>query len=191
MKPRVKSTEHQSLFLNTSRTRFVGTCFIVTLAVAVSFASLIAGDQVSGDGAVVTSLLRVLCLPEHYNGKRIRVSGYYASGREYSGLFLTKESAEMGDLESALWIDRPSEARSTNHIARIRAGHVILVGTFYCRPSGGVGHLGAWPAGVKDITLFVRTSEFSPRDLIIWCAISGIVVLISWLMVRKCQPGDK
>src|SRR5438094_9302910 len=108
---------------NMRSTALVRTCFIVTVALAADLASLVRGHQFSGDGVTATSLLRLLCHPEQYSGKRICVRGYYASGMEYSGLFLTKESAHSGDVESALWIDKPIVAGKTNHVDRIRTGH--------------------------------------------------------------------
>jgi len=121
-------------------------------------AYLVAVDGRSADftsltGTKVTSLARLLACPEQYDGKQVQVTGYYTSGFEHSSLSLTKESAQLGDAASAVWIDLPDLKTST--VKRVRRGYVRVVGVFHSDPNRGKGHLGLWPSAIEEVTLFV------------------------------------
>jgi hypothetical protein len=135
---------------------------VMLLALLISHAS---ADIVSVDGVRITSVLQLLAHPDRYEGKRVQVKGYYASGMEYSGLFGTKESAEIADIQSGIWLDIPSDKQSSTNIAEFTNGYVTIAGTFHYVKNGGVGHLGAWPASIIKLTLLVPAKREALQDV--------------------------
>jgi ABC-type enterobactin transport system permease subunit len=129
---------------------------IVCLLLFVSAATLLA-DSVIADGVISTSLVRLLAHPEKYNGKRVEVIGYYHSAFEESGLYLTKDDAMNSNTESGLWIGGIAKGADTNRVHRVKEGFVRVAGTFSYSPKSGAGHMGLWPAELKDITFFNTT----------------------------------
>ena len=128
----------------------------VCLVLAVSVASLLA-DNVIADGVISTSLIRLLAHPEQYNGKRVQVIGYYHSELEESALYLTKDDATNLNCENGLWIGSYAKGADTNRVQWVREGFVRVAGTFSYSPKTGAGHMGLWPAELKDITFFNTT----------------------------------
>lgn len=116
------------------------------------------GDTRRIDGVILTSMIRLLAHPERYQGKEIHVMGYYTSGFEYSGLFLTKDDAELGNAEHAIWITREGLEESNEKIIGITNGYASVVGTFHYRENDGVGHMNGWPAELREI------KEFLPQE---------------------------
>jgi len=128
----------------------------VCLIGLVSAAALFA-DTVIADGVISTSLVRLLAHPEKYNGKRVEVIGYYHSGFEERGLYLTKDDATNLNTESGLWIGGIAKGADTNRVHSVKEGFVRVAGTFSYSSKSGAGHMGLWPAELKDITFFNTT----------------------------------
>ena len=128
----------------------------VCLALLMSAVSLFA-DNVIADGVISTSLIRLLAHPEQYNGKRIQVIGYYHSELEESALYLTKDDATNLNCENGIWIGGAAKGADTNRVSQVKEGFVRVAGTFSYDPKHGSGHMGLWPAELKDITFFNTT----------------------------------
>jgi len=129
---------------------------LVCLSLLATGASLL-GDTVIADGVISTSLIRLLAHPEKYNGKHVEVIGYYHSQFEERALYLTKDDARNGNTESGLWIGGIAKHADTNRVHWVKEGFVRVAGTFSYSSNGGAGHLGGWPAELKDITFFNST----------------------------------
>ena len=76
---------------------------------------------------------------------------------EERALYLTKDDAKNGNSESGLWIGDIAKGADTNRVHWIKEGFVRVAGTFSYSSNGGAGHLGGWPAELKDITFFNTT----------------------------------
>lgn len=113
--------------------------------------SLIAKDVIS------TSLIRLLVHPEEYEGKRVEVIGYYHSGFEEKALYLTKDDATNLNTQNGLWIGSIAKGADKNRVHFVKKGFVRVAGTFSYRPRSGAGHMGLWPAELKEITFFATT----------------------------------
>jgi len=112
-------------------------------------------DIVDSDGTIRTSMVRVLVDPELYSGKRVRIHGYFVKEFEATALFLTKEHAATADFQSPIWV----QIGRTNKLFReVRAGYADVAGAIYSS-TNGVGHLGMYPVGIKDIVLLSNTTK--------------------------------
>ena len=98
----------------------------------------------------------MLSNPEKYAGKRIMLMAYYSYSFESSGLYLNKEAARIGDIQSAIWVSLPNEPGRNGRIQKIRRDFVTIIGTFRFDPKGGHGHMGVWPAEIHEVTFFRR-----------------------------------
>src|SRR5438105_14360632 len=90
---------------------------LTSLALALVPLLLCRGDNRAHDGTTQTSIIKLLLQPEAYDGKRVEFIGYYYSAQELSAAFLTKDAAESGNTELAIWIAPPSQSR-TNTVER-------------------------------------------------------------------------
>jgi hypothetical protein len=125
-------------------------CF---LALTVSEAPL-QSDVVTGEGALWTSLTRLLAKPELYNKKVVEVMGYYSTGREFQALFLSPEDARIGDVQSAVWINFEGATVEGVEQRSKKSQFVRVIGTFYSDPDRSYGHGGVWPSEIKNIRFF-------------------------------------
>jgi opacity protein-like surface antigen len=120
-------------------------------------AACLFADMVIADGVISTSLIRVLAHPEKYDGKRIQLIGYYHSEFEESALYLTKDDATHLNTQNGVWIGGTAVNADTNRVNRVKEGFVRVIGTLSYESKHGAGHMGLWPAEVKDITFFNTT----------------------------------
>jgi hypothetical protein len=107
-----------------------------------------------GKDAIDTSIVRLLSNPESYNGKTIAVVGYYSIGQELSAIFLSKEAADLGNIQLSVWVNIPDKLEATDLIAPMKDGFVYLRGVFEYDPKNGAGHLSTYPARITHLTLF-------------------------------------
>jgi hypothetical protein len=93
----------------------------------------------------------LLARKEDYKGRRVEVTGYYASW--FEGSILSETKTNSGDV--TLWVDRfrlkPGHADA---IKWVESGFVRVIGTFDYREGYGSGHLGMCPAGITQVELF-------------------------------------
>lgn len=97
------------------------------------------------------SLKELLNNPNGFDGKRIRVSGYYH--QEYHCSSLTFSQKSRTDPEQGIWIDNSSTYADTAHIDYANDSYVTVEGSFLGRPGGAFG---AWLASIERITLIKR-----------------------------------
>ena len=76
-------------------------------------------------------LTEVLSRPDHFNGKRVAVTGYYVAGNEESCLFTTREAARRFDFGRSVWV----EFHSPPVLDSITHRRARLVGTFHYNPT--------------------------------------------------------
>lgn len=114
-------------------------------------------DSLIAEGVISTPLIRLLAHPEEYEGKHVEVIGYYHSEFEERSLYLTKDDATNLNTQNGLWIGSIAKEADKNKVHFIKKGFVRVAGTFSYRPTRGAGHMGLWPAELKDITFFATT----------------------------------
>jgi hypothetical protein len=111
-------------------------------------------DQIVREGVVSTSLVRVIANPERYTGKRILLKGYLKIAFEESGLYLSKDDANILNTKQAIWVGGPKKSMNVKYPDR---GYVMIVGTLRYKPiSHGYGHLGLWLAELVDIEQIIK-----------------------------------
>ncbi|TKR30546.1 hypothetical protein FCE95_10545 [Luteimonas gilva] len=92
------------------------------------------------------SLIALLANPEKYEGKAVRVIGYYRSGFEQSALYLNKSDYENDVWGNGIWIESGGDIPTT-------AGYLLVSGIF---TRSNRGHLGAYQGAICNL------SEASP-----------------------------
>jgi hypothetical protein len=97
------------------------------------------------------SLKELLANPTAFNGKRVRVSGYYHQEDHCSNLTFSKKSRT--DPQKGIWLDNSSTFADTAHLDYANNSDVTVEGTFVGSPGG---NFGAWPAEIERITLITR-----------------------------------
>jgi hypothetical protein len=86
--------------------------------------------------------------PDLYNGKRVRISGFYHSEYEDSSLY-----DRNGDpLSLSLWVNGSSTFARDKDLHWTDDGRVIMEGCFM---KGPAGELGGWPASLQRVTKVV------------------------------------
>jgi hypothetical protein len=109
---------------------------------------------VSSVSAKDVSVRELLARPQHFNGKRVAVTGYYLVATETSCLFTTREAAKHFDASTSLWV----EFRAAPKVDSIANRRARLVGTFHYDPTVRAKVLHAygnlWSAALLDVTEF-------------------------------------
>jgi hypothetical protein len=108
----------------------------------------IEGDLVP---ARTVSLEELLTNPTAFDGKRVRVSGYYRRGDHFSSLTFGRKSRM--ETEQGIWIDSASTFADPAHLKYPNNSNVTVEGTFVGRRGG---HFGAWPAEIERVTRITR-----------------------------------
>jgi len=82
------------------------------------------------------SLVRLIADPASHNGDRVFTEGFFVAAHEETVLYLTKEHADFGISENAIWID----FTGTNFIpADFNGNYIYVEGTFLGTRSGTWG----------------------------------------------------
>jgi hypothetical protein len=97
------------------------------------------------------SLKELLANPTAFDGKRVRVSGYYHREDHFSNLTFSKKSRM--DTKQGIWINSASAFADTARIDHANNSYVTVEGTFVGQPGG---NFDAWPAEIERITLITR-----------------------------------
>lgn len=126
------------------------------VCICLSIGSVVNADFLSVNGTVITSIIRLIAKPEVYQGKRVQVIGYFVSGMEVRGLFLSKEDVATGNSQNAIWVEVGDQVAFEEKFGKFSRGYYKVVGTFDYRPDRGSGHLGAWAGELREISLFTR-----------------------------------
>ncbi len=91
----------------------------------------------------------LLASPSHYDGKRIRISGYYDLEFEGSSFAATPE--DIDNYDQALWLGGSSTFADPKDIDTDSEVYATIDGTFELGPGG---HLGLWVGELQRITSF-------------------------------------
>jgi len=101
------------------------------------------------------TIQQLLKSPATYDGKRVRVTGYYHSEYEESNF-----SEHKGDdIKQSLSLNGRSVFANDADINWIDDGHATVEGTFVNRPGG---HWGAWPGEIQRLTKFISLDPPAP-----------------------------
>jgi hypothetical protein len=92
----------------------------------------------------------LLADPLKYDGRRIRLTGFYLLGFEASVLYETEESLRRGRLENGVWVYWPKNDQFAEILFQHKERPVTVYGIVTCRP-GGVGHLASFKVGIDQI----------------------------------------
>jgi hypothetical protein len=84
------------------------------------------------------SLVSLLSLPERYDGRKVRVSGFVTLAFEGDGLHLDRSAYEAGLRRNALWLRRPRWLTSSD-MRRLNRRYGEVAGTFDASLHGHMG----------------------------------------------------
>lgn len=120
----------------------------------------------------MASMVSLIANPGIYDKKLVFVTGYYKMGMEASGLFLTKDHAEIEDYSNAIWVSVNKESTLSVKNARdefwknwieglvdknsANNRYVQIVGIFHAGPSG---HMGAYQGKITETPGFSVKSK--------------------------------
>jgi hypothetical protein len=121
--------------------------------IAPATARKITSRTIEGDlvPARTVTLKELLADPLAFDGKRVRVSGYYHGANHFSSLTFSKKSRM--DTDQGIWINGASTFAKAAQFDRANNSYVTIEGTFSGRRGG---HFSAWPAEIERLTLFKK-----------------------------------
>ena len=114
----------------------------MTTSFAGAVSAMAAPDETPQD----VGMVQLLGAPEKYDGKLIRVIGFLSLEFEGVGLYLHREDFQNGT-GNGLWINPPE--KTDPNLGR---HYVEVVGTFDAKAGG---HMGAHPAGMRNVTKLI------------------------------------
>jgi hypothetical protein len=118
-------------------------CHVMT---AISFVSAVSTIAAPDETPQDVGMVQLLGAPEKYDGKLIRVIGFLSLEFEGVGLYLHREDFQNGT-GNGLWINPPE--KTDPNLGR---HYVEVVGTFEAKAGG---HMGAYPAGIRNVTKLI------------------------------------
>ncbi|MEY4484724.1 MAG: hypothetical protein RL693_2176, partial [Verrucomicrobiota bacterium] len=83
--------------------------------------------------------------PKQYDGKRVRLVGYYHHEFEDSNFGPTKKA----DYKESVWLGNASTFAKSSNVQRLNDTTIIAEGTF---GAGSGGHMGLWPGSLDRVT---------------------------------------
>lgn len=132
--------------------RSITTFLIAVCSIVLLMGSITRADYLLANGALEVSLVKIIANPERYDGRQVRLTGYFVNEFEGRALYLTRDDARIGNIENSVWIDEPSPMAKAGSIATVRKHFVRVDGTFKNHPNGGGGHMGLWSGSLTNIT---------------------------------------
>ncbi len=128
---------------------------IHSLGVVAIFALPISALCAQESNAVAkVTIPRLLGNKAEWKGKKVEVCGFFVSRFEARALYENEGASDGTKDHTSLWIDFPDqETLHTGKVNWVQKGYVRIIGTFDFRPDGGSGHLGQWPARLRNIEL--------------------------------------
>ena len=97
----------------------------------------------------LVSLKELLSNPKEFDGKRIRLSGYYH--HEYHCSNLTLDPKSRRDPKQGVWIDSASTYADSKRFDETNDAYVNVEGCFTAGPGGAWG---SWPGSIERVTEF-------------------------------------
>jgi hypothetical protein len=110
------------------------------------------------------SMVQLIAAPEKFDGKVVRVVGFLSLEFEGVGLYLHREDFQ-NETGNSLWIHPPEKTDPS-----LSRHYVQVVGTFEAKAGG---HLGAFPAGIGNVTKIIDLETLWSRVKSDDCAISS------------------
>jgi len=105
------------------------------------------------------SLIQLIATPEKYNGKTVRVEGYFHNKFEDSVLYLTKEHADRLDGKNGLWVSY-ADQETYEDSELLDCQWVSVTGVFVYESEYGHGHLGANSGRLDNVTRVYKIMLF-------------------------------
>src|ERR1041385_6933670 len=118
---------------------------ITLLSSLIALPTFTCGEEAPETAADV-SMVQLIATPEKFDGKVVRVTGFLSLEFEGVGLYLHREDFQ-NMTRNGLWI-RPPEKTDLN----LSRHYVEVVGTFEAKEGG---HMGAFPAGIGNVTKII------------------------------------
>ena len=100
-----------------------------------------------GQQPIDVSIIRLIASPEKYDGKFVRVTGYFSAGREGDGLFVNKADYDNALIANGIWVRRP-DSRICN-AKELNQKYVQITGIF--RSNSVKGQLGTPDSGIPNV----------------------------------------
>lgn len=91
----------------------------------------------------------VLADPKAWDGKVVELTGFFVFGREHMAIYSSTEDT-MSD--AGIWLGNASLRRAK--AKALSRKEVVIHGTFHHTGQRGFGHLGQWPAEIREANYF-------------------------------------
>ncbi|MGI9242171.1 MAG: hypothetical protein ACR2RV_15335, partial [Verrucomicrobiales bacterium] len=85
--------------------------------------------------------------PKKFDGKRVRLAGFYHD--EFEGSSFATSKREIGNYDRALWLDGASTFADPSRVSDLNEVHLTVEGTFELGPGG---HMGLWMGVLTRVT---------------------------------------
>ena len=127
---------------------FIGIVLVVTLT-PLCFAYGSAKSK-----AIDVSLMDLICNPENYHGKLVRVIGVARIEFEGNGIWFTEEHYKYGIYKNSLWIELNYETlgASRKDLMEYNGKYVLMEGVF---DKNKKGHMGMNSGTLKNVTRYM------------------------------------
>lgn len=102
------------------------------------------------------SLSDLLSHPRRFDGRRVRVTGYYHVEFEESGLYTSRATYARHDNKRAIWLGETSTFAAPDNSGHPNDSFITVDGTFDAGPGG---HMGAWPGELVRTTRITGTAR--------------------------------
>jgi hypothetical protein len=108
--------------------------------------TIVVGDDVKPLEIALKDLLRDA---KSYNGRRVRVLGYYHNEFEGSSFSVSKEASDRRDYSQSVWLGGPSTFAKPEDTDYRNDAFLTVEGVF---SAGLGGHMGLWPGEIRRVT---------------------------------------
>ena len=105
----------------------------------------------SADHPIDVSILSLISRPQEFDGKLVRVIGYFRAEFEGDAIYLHKQDYLLFIPKNGLWVDLEVDIRK--QAKKANNGYVLLEGVF---EAGNQGHLGSWSGAIGKVQRIER-----------------------------------
>lgn len=135
-------------------------------------------DTNAAERPLAVSLVQLIANPEDYDGKFIRVIGFFRMEFEGDAIYLHQEDYKHALTCNGLWIDVTDDIR--NRQAEFDQKYVLVEGTFNAK---GKGHMGMWSGAIEKISRWYIWSAPRQESVLPYVA-TGVGLLLSLACYR-------
>ena len=136
-----------------SKRKFINLVYLLCLISAV-WHPIAARCSLETNAVSKVSITELLRSKKEWKGKKVEIYGFFVSGVEVRALYENEAESNGTNDHKGLWIDFPTQAAiKTGKVKWVQRGFARVRGTFDFRPGEGCGHLGQWPAKLRDVEL--------------------------------------